>query len=286
VHPLTFPVEELGAGTDTLAALVRGEIGFADTLRQAKRAMLIVGMGALARPDGAAILHLAAGFAHDAGLVSAEWNGFNVLHSAAARVGGLDLGLVPGEGGRDVAGIMAGVEAGDIETVFLIGADEIDTGRLAKAFVVYQGHHGDRGAEAADVILPGAAYTEKNASWVNTEGRLQRSKLAVFPPGDAKEDWKILRALSEVLGRKVPLDTLGQVRERMAELAPPLGAIDRVEPAAWGEFGRAGELDRAAFIPPIRDFYLTNPIARSSTVMAECSRLFASGGLGATGTDG
>ena len=131
---------------------------------------------------------------------------------------------------------------------------------------------------AADVILPGAAYTEKNASWVNTEGRLQRGKLAVFPPGEAKEDWKILRALSEVLGRKVPLDTLGQVRARMAELAPPLGAIDRVEPAAWGEFGQAGELDRAPFTSPITDFYLTNPISRASAVMAECSRLFAGGG--------
>ena len=287
VHPLTYPVEELGAGTDTLAALARGELGFADTLRQAKRPMMIVGMGALARPDGAAILKLAADLAGELGLVTPEWNGFNVLHTAAARVGGLDLGLVPGEGGRDVAGILAGVDAGEIETVFLIGADEIDTSRLAKAFVVYQGHHGDRGAQVADVILPGAAYTEKNASWVNTEGRLQRGKLAVFPPGEAKEDWKILRALSEVLGRKVPLDTLGQVRARMAELAAPLNAIDRVEPAAWGEFGRAGDLDRVAFTSPIADFYLTDPISRASAVMAECSRQFVGGReLGATGTHG
>ena len=170
VYPLTYPVEELGAGTDTLAALARGEIGFTETLRQAKQPMLIVGMGALARPDGAAVLDLAAGLAQELGLVTEEWNGFNVLQTAAARVGGLDLGLVPGPGGRDVAGILAGVEAGEIDTVFLIGADEIDTARLAGAFVVYQGHHGDRGATAADVILPGAAYTEKNASWVNTRG--------------------------------------------------------------------------------------------------------------------
>ena len=125
--------------------------------------------------------------------------------------------------------------------MFLIGADELDTSRLGKAFVVYQGHHGDRGAHAADVILPGAAYTEKNASWVNTEGRLQRGKLAVFPPGEAKEDWKILRALSEVLDRKVPLDTLGQVRARMAELAP---ALARHRPSRAGRpgatFGAAG----------------------------------------------
>ena len=175
--------------------------------------------------------------AGELGLIRADWNGFNVLHHAAARVGGLDLGLVPGQGGRDVAGILDGARSGETRVVFLIGADELDTTRLGEAFVVYQGHHGDRGAQAADVVLPGAAYTEKNASWVNTEGRLQRGKLAAFPPGEAKEDWKILRALSEVLDRKVPLDTLGQVRARMAELAPRLNAIDRVEPAAWGEFG-------------------------------------------------
>jgi len=287
VHPLTYPVEELGAGTETLAALARGELAFAETLRQAKNPMLILGMGALARPDGSAVLSVAAGLAEELGLIKPDWNGFNVLHHAAARVGGLDLGLVPGQGGRDVAGILDGARSGEIEVVFLIGADELDTSRLGDAFVVYQGHHGDRGAQAADVVLPGAAYTEKNASWVNTEGRLQRGKLAVFPPGEAKEDWKILRALSEVLDRKVPLDNIGQVRARMAELAPPLNAIDRVEPAAWGEFGVAGELDRQAFTSPIADFYLTNPISRASTVMAECSRLFVGGAEhGATGTHG
>ncbi|MFZ1426546.1 MAG: NADH-quinone oxidoreductase subunit NuoG [Geminicoccaceae bacterium] len=281
-HPLTYPVEELGAGTDTLAALARGELAFAETLRQAKQPMVIVGMGALARADGPAVLNMAAQLT----TVTDEWNGFNVLHTAAARVGGLDLGLVPGEGGRDVEAILAGCESGEIEVVFLIGADEIDTSRLGKAFVVYQGHHGDRGAAAADVVLPGAAYTEKNASWVNTEGRLQRGKLAVFPPGEAKEDWKILRALSEVLDRKVPLDTLGQVRARMVELAPVLGAIDRVERARWVAPGQAGDLDRAPFQPPITDFYLTNSISRASPTMAECSAIFVGGEVGATGTHG
>ena len=281
-HPLTYPVEDLGAGTDTLAALARGELGFADTLKQAKNPMVIVGMGALARADGAAVLNMAAQLSS----VTDEWNGFNVLHTAAARVGGLDLGVVPGEGGRDVEGILAGCESGEIEVVFLIGADELDTSRLGKAFVVYQGHHGDRGAAAADVILPGAAYTEKNASWVNTEGRLQRGKLAVFPPGEAKEDWKILRALSEVLDRKVPLDTLGQVRARMAEIAPALGSIDHIPKSDWGTVGQAGELDRAAFRAPITDFYLTNSISRASAVMAECSAMFVGGEVGATGTHG
>ncbi|MEK0081660.1 NADH-quinone oxidoreductase subunit NuoG [Benzoatithermus flavus] len=287
VHPLTYPVEDLGAGPDTLQALLAGDIAFAETLRRAKNPMVIVGQGALARPDGAAVLAAVCELADAFGMVRDDWNGFNVLHTAAARVGGLDLGLVPGEGGRDVAGILAGAESGEIEVVFLIGADEIDTKPLGKAFVIYQGHHGDRGAHAADVILPGAAYTEKNASYVNTEGRLQRASLAIFPPGEAKEDWKILRALSEVLGRTVPLDTLAQVRARMAEMAPVLATPDVVTKAAWGTFGRPGELGKAPFVSPITDFYLTNPISRASAVMEECSALFVRGGqLGATGTHG
>jgi NADH-quinone oxidoreductase subunit G len=219
-------------------------------------------------------------------MVQGDWRGFNVLHTAAARVGGLDLGLVPGDGGRDVAGILEGASRGAVEVVFLLGADEIDVGRLGEAFVIYQGHHGDRGAPRADVILPGAAYTEKNATYVNTEGRPQRARLAVFPPGDAKEDWKILRALSEVIGRKVPLDIIGQVRARMAELAPQLAAVDVIQPAPWQAFGRKGPLDPAPFAYPIADFYRTDPISRSSAVMAECSALHAAPPEQATGTYG
>ena len=219
-------------------------------------------------------------------MVRDDWCGFNVLHTAAARVGGLDLGLVPGQGGRDVAGILEGAGKGEIEVVFLLGADEIDMAALGDAFVIYQGHHGDRGAARADVILPAAAYTEKDATYVNTEGRPQRAKLAVFPPGDAKEDWKILRALSEVLGRKVPLDTLPQVRARLVELAPELAQPDVIQPAAWRQFGRPGKLDPAPFAYPIRDFYRTNPISRSSSIMAACSALHLESAPQATGTYG
>ncbi len=167
-----------------------------------------VGQGALARPDGAQVLALARAIADGHGLVREGWNGFNVLHRAAARVGGLDLGFVPGPGGRDVAGILEGCRTGQIEVLYLLGADEIDTSDLGPAFVVYQGHHGDRGAARADVILPGAAYTEKDGIYVNTEGRVQLGRRAVFPPGDAREDWKILRALSGAIGRPLAFDTL------------------------------------------------------------------------------
>ncbi len=283
---LTYRVVELGADPATLAKLAEGAHEFGERLEQAARPMLILGQGALARPDGSAILAAARALAERYGMVRDDWCGFNVLHTAAARVGGLDLGLVPGKDGRDVAGILEGAASGAIDVVFLLGADEIDTGPLGDAFVIYQGHHGDRGATLADVVLPGAAYTEKNATYVNTEGRPQRARLAVFPPGQAKEDWKILRALSESLGHKVPLDSIGEVRARMVELAPHLGEPDLIRPAPWQAFGRQGRLDPAPFIYPIADFYRTDPISRSSTVMAECSALHAPPTEQATGTYG
>ena len=284
---LTYPVEELGAGTATLQELVDGRIGFSDVLKGARKPLIIVGPGAAARPDGAAVLAAARALAEACGAVQDEWCGFSVLHTAASRVGGLDLGILPGEGGRDVAGILEGASGGEIEVVYLLGADEIDTSRLGNAFVIYQGHHGDRGALAADVVLPGAAYTEKHATYVNLEGRPQRAKLAVFPPGEAKEDWKILRALSGALGRPLPVSTLGDVRARIAEIAPHLAEIDIVTPAEWSAFGTAGAMDKAAFATTAGDFYQTNPISRASPVMAECTALAAERAeQAATGTHG
>ncbi len=268
---LTYPVEHLGDGPDVLQAIADGTHPFCGALGKAERPMIVFGTGAVARPDGAAILALGHRICERFGLVRDGWNGWNLLHTAAARVGGLDLGLVPGEGGRDVAGILEGVERGEIEFVYLLGADEIDVSRLRGAFVVYQGTHGDRGAPVADVILPGAAHTEKNAIWVNTEGRVQHGRLAVFPPGEAREDWKILRALSEVLERTVPLDNLGQVRRRMAEIAPVLGTEDVIVPAEWAPFGEAGPISAEPFRSPVEDFYLVNPVCRASRTMRRCS---------------
>ncbi|MFI4988839.1 MAG: NADH-quinone oxidoreductase subunit NuoG, partial [Alphaproteobacteria bacterium] len=210
---LTYAYEHLGTTPEALAAIAEGSHPFAATLKDGKAAMLILGMGALRRPDGAAVLALARRVAEGSGMVKEGWNGFNLLHTAAARVGGLDLGFLPGPGGRDTDGILEAAGKGEIEVVYLLGADEIDTRRLGKAFVIYQGHHGDAGAHRADVILPGAAYTEKTASYVNTEGRAQRTRRAAFPPGDAREDWAILRALSALLGHKLPYDSLAEVQQ-------------------------------------------------------------------------
>ena len=265
---LTYAYNYLGAGPESLAA-------FADHPPANKtKPMFILGAGAFARPDGAAVLSLAAKAAQSLGVVKDGWNGFNVLHSAASRVGGLDLGFVPGQGGLDA---LAMAKAGALDVLFNLGADEIEI--EPGAFVVYIGTHGDRGAHRADVILPGAAYTEKTGIYVNTEGRPQFAERAIFPPGDAREDWAILRALSDALGARLPFDSLDRLRAALAAAHPHLVAFDAIAPADAGVFGAlaglGGALDKAPFASPIADFYLTNPIARASRVMAECSALRA-----------
>jgi NADH-quinone oxidoreductase subunit G len=270
---LTYSYDYLGAGPDTLSELAEGGHSFSDVLKGAARPLVIVGQGALAREDGAAVLNLAARLA---GNVTAEWNGLSVLHTAAARVGALDLGFVPGKGGKDVAAMLA---PGALDVLFLLGADEIDV--PAGAFVVYQGTHGDRGANRADVILPGAAYTEKNGLYVNTEGRVQQGNRAIFPPGEAREDWSILRALSAVLGHTLPYDSPSQLRQALFAAHPHFAGIDEIaigNVAGVAKLAQAktGKLGKAAFAHAVRDFYLTNPIARASRVMAECSALAAS----------
>ncbi len=284
---LRYKYEYLGAGPTTLADVASGKNAFFETLKNAQKPMLIIGMGALARADGAAVLALAGELAAKAGVVKDGWNGFNVLNTAAGRVGALELGFVPGANGRDVAGIVEGAGKGEIDVVYLLGADEIDTGKLGKAFVIYQGHHGDKGAHRADLVLPGAAYTEKNATYVNVEGRAQHARIAVFPPGEAKEDWKILRALSDALGAKLPYDTLNQLRARLAKASPVFAELETAHPAATlGALGKAGNVDPAAFVSPIDNYYMTDPISRASATMAECTRVYVKGEAPRTGTHG
>ena len=286
---LTYPVAQLGASPSVVEAIAGGAHEFAQVLKDAKRPMLILGMGALARPDGAAILNLAARIAASTGMIGPSgsvseggWNGFNVLHAAAARVAALDLTFLPQAGGRDIGGILEGASKGEIDFVYLLGADEIDATWFGKAFVVYQGTHGDAGAHRADVVLPGAAYTEKSGLYVNTEGRVQLANRATFPPGDAREDWAILRALSDVLGKRLPYDNIEALRRAIVAEAPHFGVRDEApaqpgaDPAIWNAIGAPGPVDaNRPLASSIADFYLTNSIARASGTMAECSRLFA-----------
>jgi NADH-quinone oxidoreductase subunit G len=269
---LTYPYDYLGAGPDTLAELAAGRHPFADVLKKAAHPLILIGSGALARRNGAAIASLAAKTAIELGAVKDGWNGYAFLHSAAARVGALDLAFTPGEGGLTAAGMAA---ARALDVLFMLGADEIDI--EPGAFVIYLGTHGDRNAHRADVILPGAAYPEKSGIYVNTEGRVQMAERAAFPPGDAREDWAILRALSDRLGHKLPYDSLGALRQAMFRAHPHLQRLDQIAPGNPEDIARlaglGGAPDRVAFVSPIEDFYLTNPIARASAVMAECSAI-------------
>jgi NADH-quinone oxidoreductase subunit G len=267
---LTYTYDYLGAGPETLASLARHS--FADTLREAQHPMIMVGAAALSRGDGAAVAALAAKAAIDLGAIKDGWNGFSVLHSAASRVGALDLCFVPAPGALSARQMAA---YGTLDVLFLLGADEIDVAQ--GAFVVYIGTHGDRGAMRADVVLPGAAYPEKSGLYVNTEGRVQMATRASFPPGDAREDWAILRALSDVLKNRLPYDSLSALRQGLYKAHPHFMRIGQIAPGNAADLQKlaalGGSAEKAPFGSSVEDFYFTNPIARASAVMAECSAL-------------
>ena len=274
---LTYPYEHIGDSPADIVALTVATKGFARKLKSAKRPMIIIGQGALTRQDGPQIMRAAAKLAQAFGVVKADWNGFNVLHNAASRVAGLDMGFLPSEGGLDTNGILDAAKSGAVESVFLLGADEIDTSGLENTFVIYQGSHGDAGAHVADIILPAAAYTEKDGLYVNTEGRVQMGTAAVPAKGEAKDDWAIIRALSAHVGRVLPYDSLGALRETLFTEHPTFSGLDyapgddAVPALDLTVLGEAGSVSKAPFKNPISDFYMTNPIARASEVMAECS---------------
>jgi NADH-quinone oxidoreductase subunit G len=263
---LTYPYTYLGAGPESLAQFV--DHAPADK----SNPMFIIGQGALNRRDGAAVLSMAAKAALSLGVVKDGWNGFNILHDEAALPGALDLGFVPGEGGL---GTGAMLEPNALDVLFLLGVDEIEI--APGPFVVYIGTHGDRGAHRADVILPGAAYPEKSVLYVNTEGRVQMANRAAFPPGDAREDWAILRALSGVLGHTLPYDSLPQLRQALFAAHPHFMRLDQIAAGDAADIGKLAKLggtaDKAPLASSVGDFYLTNPIARASATMAECSAL-------------
>jgi NADH-quinone oxidoreductase subunit G len=272
---LTYHYDYIGAGTDSLSDLAAGKGSFADVLKNAQHPIVLVGSGAIARHDGAAVLALAAKLASDLGAIKDGWNGFAVLQDTASRVGALDIGFAPTAGGLSAAQMTT---FGTLDVLFLLGADEIKV--PDGTFVVYIGTHGDKGAHRADVILPGAAYTEKSAIYVNTEGRVQIGGRAAFPPGEAREDWAIIRALSDVLGKKLPYDSLAALRQAVFKAVPHLIRLDQIEAGNAADIkalaGKGGSLEKTPFKSSVEDFYLTNPIARASAVMAECARLASS----------
>ncbi len=193
----------------------------------------------------------------------AAWNGFNVLHFSASRMGGLMLGA-------GQAGGIADVIAASPKLAFFLGADEVDFTKFDKSFKVFIGHHGDKGAAAADVVLPSASYAEKPGTYVNLEGRVQRGERAVFPPGDAREDWTILRALSERLGATLPFDSYDGLRAAMVAEVPALGQ-EGLAGYDWAPPKLDAKAEGRIQGYPIKDFYLTNAICRASPTMQRCS---------------
>jgi NADH-quinone oxidoreductase subunit G len=277
---LRYAYDYLGAGPQALADF-KGD--FADAFRAAKRPMIVLGEGAIARADGAAVLRAAGKLAAAAGVVKPgeAWNGWNILHNAASRVGALDLGFLPKDGGLDAAGMVAAANEGKLDTLLLLGVDDAPLPQRGKATVVYLGTHGDAGAHVADIILPGAAYAEKNATWVNTEGRVQHGHRAAYPKGDAREDWSILRALSGVMGKTLPYDSLTALRAKLIADHPTFGQMNYAPGAADAAgfdpalLGVEGALGGEPFRASVQAFHLSNPIARASLTMAECAKLAA-----------
>jgi len=271
---LTYPAEWLGKGRPAVKSLLKGE-GFAAALKNAKKPLIVLGAAALAAPDGAALLAAVWQLAADVGALLPDWHGFNLLQRAAGRVGALDLGFLPQAGGKPLAQMLNG----GVEVLWLLGADEFDTAKIGPdTFVIYQGHHGDHGAARADVILPGAAYTEKTGTYVNTEGRAQRSYAAARPPGDAREDWKILRAFSAVAGKPLPYDDLPTLQARLEVVNPVfanLGALPRFGSAdLTGPAGDVTKLSDAVFADPMPNYYQTDVISRASPTMELCTETY------------
>ena len=263
---LTYPAQHLGDGPQAMNA-------FAETLKVAQKPMIILGRGALQRPDGAAVLAAAWKLAAEVGALAPDWHGFNLLHLFGGQVGALELGFVPGQGGKDLAAMLAG----GVDALWLLNADGFDPSRIAPGtFVIYQGHHGDAMAGRADVILPGAAYTEKDATWVNTEGRAQRGRLAIFPPGEAKEDWRIIRAFSEGVGKALPYDDTAAIRAALVDASPVFGRVGEVQAGGCADMAgpAGGAVDGAAFVLPLPVYHQADVISRASDVMAQCAATY------------
>jgi NADH-quinone oxidoreductase subunit G len=273
---LTYKYDHIGNSPLDIESLMGSKTGFAKIMRDAKNPMIIVGAGAFTREDGAAVHNLCFKLAENLGVIREGWNGFNVLQNAASRVGGLDIGFSPQKNGKGFNDILAGTKDGTIKALYLLGADEFDAKSTIgwQCFVIYQGHHGDKGAARADVILPGAAYTEKDATYINTEGRAQQTRRAAFPPGEAKEDWKIMRALSEYLVAPLPYNDLADLRQRIISQWPHIGQIDILHANPWQAFGQEGDLENEPFETLISEYYLTNTIARASKTMQACQNEF------------
>ena len=267
---LTYPCHWLDDKPQRLLKLASGKDGVFETLSQASRPMLLLGYDALERGDGREIWRLCGAIAEKTSMVRKDWNGFNLLHRGASAVGACEIGFNRGRGG--VQSLLIDMAKGDIELAFVMEADDFDTEALRRCFTVYIGHHGERTAQVADVILPSAAYTEKSGTWINTEGRVQKGFAAVAPPGEAQAAWRILRAVAETLDAAPAWNNLQGLRESLAREHPELGEHDRPLTADWTSLGKAGVLREEAIVARRDNYYMTDPVSRASETMSACTR--------------
>ena len=276
---LTYPVTELGDDVSVLDELANKGGAVITALKRAKRPMIILGASACNRKDSPGILAAVSTIAKTVDLVTPEWNGFNILHTAAARVAGLMMEFLPAKGGKSTADICSGLENGAVKLLFNLGADELDLSqRDSKSSIIYIGSHGDRGASQADIVLPGAAWSEKDGIYVNMEGRVQHGQRASFPPGDAREDWAILRALSAVLGKTLAFDDQDSLRDALSAAYPAFSVVEQPQSVRPNKLGRKQAISNVPLDVAIgsgavtadRNFYMTCPISRASVTMAEC----------------
>lgn len=271
VPDLTYPVESLGNDISILQDIAKGKHALSSKLKTAKNPMMILGYGALNRSDASALLALCKDIMDKYDFIKEDWNGFNILHTSASTVGALDLKFIPGYGGMDTKNILRATVSEDIKFLYLLGADEVNTHDLkSKSFIVYQGHHGDRSANIADVVLPGVAYTEKDATYLNLEGRMQRTKVCVASPGDSKEDWQILKKIADKLEVKLKYENKKQLREYMAKYSAAFEHLDMVPKEKWNGCGKKGVLLDDKISHYNINYYMTNSICRASKTMANC----------------
>ena len=264
---LTYPVDSLGNDPLLLDEINKKKHPFSQILKSAKKPLIIVGNGVLVRDDAKALLHIISEIVKNFEVIHKGWNGFNVLHNAASRVAGLDIGFLPGKTGKSAKKMLNDASA-KMGMIWLLGADEIEPTKLKDTFVVYQGHHGDVGAHCADVILPGAAYTEKNGIYLNFEGRVQEVKRATFPPGEAKDDWSIIRAFSGFIGHPLSFDSHDACRQMLVTSYPHFADIGQLQKSRWKKIGKSGKVLNNPILPALKEFYMTCPISRASQTMA------------------
>ncbi|XVN43292.1 MAG: NADH-quinone oxidoreductase subunit NuoG [Candidatus Rickettsia vulgarisii] len=266
----TYHINELGSDLNILNQIISEKHNFAKELAKAKNPMIIIGDGVYAREDGYAILAQIHQIVEKYNIVRDDWNGFNILHNHASMVGSLDIGFSPENGGANVTEILQKSEAGEIKFVYLLGSDEIDMDKLKSAFVVYQGHHGDNGANAADVIFPATSYLEKDAIYVNFEGRPQYTKAAVPPVGQAKEDWKIIKDLSDSLKLNLDMASLSEIRNKLASEFTLFANMFKIAKNDFKKFTSKDKLLNNDIINDPTSYYMTNSISRASVTMSKC----------------